>query len=70
MAAVVVTRPAVLLLDEPTRGLDDAAIAALASVVHRLAIGGAGVVLATHDRRLTGAAHRVVRLEDGRVTQP
>jgi energy-coupling factor transport system ATP-binding protein len=67
LGAVAVTRPAVLLLDEPTRGLDAAAIAALAGLLHAFATAGAGVLVATHDRRLVRAAHRVWRLDQGRV---
>jgi energy-coupling factor transporter ATP-binding protein EcfA2 len=67
LAAVTVTRPGVLVLDEPTRGLDDGAIAALATLLHAHAAAGAAVLVATHDRRLTRAAHRVVTLGEGRI---
>jgi len=62
LAAVAVTRPPVLLLDEPTHGLDDGAIAALAALLHERAAAGAAVLVASHDRRLVAAAHRSVRL--------
>jgi energy-coupling factor transport system ATP-binding protein len=62
LAAVSVTDPPLLLLDEPTRGLDGEAIAALARLLHERAAAGAGVLVASHDRRLTRAAHREVRL--------
>jgi energy-coupling factor transport system ATP-binding protein len=68
LAAVAVTRPVVLLLDEPTRGLDTAAIAALAATLHDLAAAGTGVLVATHDQRLARAAHRVLHLAGGRIT--
>lgn len=70
LGAVTVTRPPLLLLDEPTRGLDDAAIAALARLLHERAAEGAAVLLATHDRRLVQAAGRVVGLESGCSTPP
>lgn len=65
LGAVLVTRPRVVLLDEPTRGLDAGAIAALAGLLHGLAGGGAAVLVATHDRRLLPAAHREVGLDGG-----
>jgi energy-coupling factor transport system ATP-binding protein len=65
VAAMAAGRPAALLLDEPTRGLDRAALVAVAAEIHALAATGTAVLLATHDRRLWAAAHRCVRLEDG-----
>ena len=67
LGAVMVTRPGVLLLDEPTRGLDNSAIAALAQLLHRQAQAGTAVLVATHDQRLVQAAHRVVRLAGGQI---
>ncbi len=62
LAAVVVGRPAVLLLDEPTRGLDDGAIFRLGQLLDRLAAEGAAILLATHDRRLVRWADRALAL--------
>lgn len=68
LAAVLVGRPAIALLDEPTRGMDDAARRSLAAALHRLAAEGASVVLATHDGQLARQlGGRVVRIEDGGV---
>jgi energy-coupling factor transport system ATP-binding protein len=67
LAAVAVTRPGLWLLDEPTRGLDDAAIVALAALLQEAAGAGAAVLVASHDRRLVRATHRQVRLVDGRL---
>ncbi|MEU1127323.1 ATP-binding cassette domain-containing protein [Streptomyces sp. NPDC005899] len=66
LALVLTARPPLLLLDEPTRGLDYAAKARLVGVLRRLAAEGHAVVLATHDVELTAElAHRVVILADG-----
>jgi energy-coupling factor transport system ATP-binding protein len=67
LAAVAVTRPPLWLLDEPTRGLDDGAIAGLAGLLHRHVGAGGAALVATHDERLTRAAHRRLRLAGGRV---
>jgi energy-coupling factor transporter ATP-binding protein EcfA2 len=60
--------PAVVCLDEPTRGMDRARKGALASHLGELAAGGVAVLVATHDCELAAAfAERVVLLGDGEV---
>jgi energy-coupling factor transporter ATP-binding protein EcfA2 len=60
LAVVLVARPRVLLLDEPTRGLDYPAKAALAAVLRSLAYDGRAVMVATHDVEFAAAAADVV----------
>ncbi|MFS4096645.1 ATP-binding cassette domain-containing protein, partial [Streptomyces sp. AF1A] len=68
LAVVLTARPPLLLLDEPTRGLDYAAKARLADVLRALAAQGHAIVLATHDVELAAEiAHRVVLLAEGEV---
>ena len=68
LAVVLAARPPLLLLDEPTRGLDYAAKARLTAVLHGLAAEGHAIVLATHDVELAAElAHRVVILADGEI---
>jgi energy-coupling factor transport system ATP-binding protein len=58
----------VLLLDEPTRGLDYPAKAELADILRRLADEGRAVMVATHDVEFAAvAADRVVVLAEGEV---
>jgi energy-coupling factor transport system ATP-binding protein len=60
--------PGVVLLDEPTRGLDYAAKRQLAAVVDRLAADGRAVVVATHDVEFVAlAADRVVVMAEGEI---
>jgi energy-coupling factor transport system ATP-binding protein len=60
--------PAVLALDEPTRGMDRGAKAELAREVRRRAEQGQAVIVATHDPEFAAAcANRAVLLADGRV---
>jgi energy-coupling factor transport system ATP-binding protein len=60
--------PRVVLLDEPTRGLDYAAKRRLIGVLDQLADQGAAVVVATHDVEfVAAAADRVVVLAEGEV---
>ncbi|MGW6908215.1 ABC transporter ATP-binding protein [Streptomyces sp. NPDC054940] len=68
LAVVLTARPPLLLLDEPTRGLDYAAKSRLLTVLRGLAAEGHAIVLATHDVELAAElAHRVVLLADGEV---
>jgi energy-coupling factor transport system ATP-binding protein len=60
--------PAVVLLDEPTRGLDYNAKRSLIRIVHDLAAEGRAVVVSTHDVEfVAAAADRVVVLADGDI---
>ncbi|MFB7788380.1 ABC transporter ATP-binding protein [Streptomyces vinaceus] len=68
LALVLTGRPSLLLLDEPTRGLDYAAKARLIEVLRGLAADGHAIVLATHDVELAAElAHRVVILAGGEI---
>ncbi|MFF8604907.1 ABC transporter ATP-binding protein [Streptomyces sp. NPDC015346] len=68
LAVVLTGRPPLLLLDEPTRGLDYAAKARLVARLRGLAAEGHAIVLATHDVELAAElAHRVVILAGGEV---
>jgi energy-coupling factor transporter ATP-binding protein EcfA2 len=69
LAAVLPGRPDLVLLDEPTRGMDDAAADALIRLVSRLRDQGSSIVLATHDADLRAAlADRVLNVSGGTVT--
>jgi energy-coupling factor transport system ATP-binding protein len=60
--------PAVVALDEPTRGMDREAKAALAAELGRRKAAGQAVIVATHDPEFACAcAERVMLLADGRV---
>ncbi|WP_406738631.1 ATP-binding cassette domain-containing protein [Streptomyces sp. NBC_00853] len=68
LALVLTGRPALLLLDEPTRGLDYAAKVRLVEILRGLAADGHAIVLATHDVELAAElAHRVVILAGGEI---
>jgi energy-coupling factor transport system ATP-binding protein len=68
LAIVLTARPPLLLLDEPTRGLDYTAKRRLTTTLRDLATDGHGIVLATHDVELVAeVASRVVVLADGEV---
>ena len=68
IAAVAVGDAPVLVLDEPTRGIDAASRSALEAAVTAHRDGGGAVVIATHDVELAArVATRVVVLGDGDI---
>jgi D-xylose transport system ATP-binding protein len=65
----LLTRPRVLFLDEPTRGVDVGAKAEIHRLIAELAEGGLGVVLVSSDLpELLGMSHRVLVLSLGVAT--
>ncbi|HEY3289692.1 MAG TPA: energy-coupling factor transporter ATPase [Anaerolineae bacterium] len=69
IGAVTVTEPHLVLLDEPTRGLDYAAKRSLAEILRAWKQLGAGILLVTHDVEYAAeCADRVVLLAQGSIT--
>jgi energy-coupling factor transport system ATP-binding protein len=68
LAVQLSASPQVILLDEPTRGLDHLAKERLATVLAELAADGRAVVVSTHDVEFVATvASRVVVLAEGEV---
>jgi energy-coupling factor transport system ATP-binding protein len=68
LAAILIAEPEILLLDEPTLGLDYLQKARLVEVLGELRDEGKSVLMATHDVELVAAcADRSVVLKDGQV---
>lgn len=63
----LINRPRLLLLDEPTASLDDAAADEVASAIRMLRERGVAILLASHDSRLDGLESQSLRLEAGKV---
>ncbi|GAB2583102.1 ABC transporter ATP-binding protein [Kribbella endophytica] len=68
LAVVLCGAPPLLLLDEPTRGLDYGAKRRLVEILRELAADGHAVVLSTHDVEMVAeVATRVLVLADGEL---
>lgn len=68
---VGLSRPCeILLLDEPTTGLDRQARTAVVAAIGALAAEGVDIVISTHDEELIGVADTRVDLADGRIAAP
>jgi len=69
LAKWLLTEPKVLLLDEPTRGIDVGAKQEIYAQIERLAAGGMAIVLVSSELpEVLGLADRVLVLHEGRVT--
>ena len=68
IACVIAMRPRVIVLDEPTTGLDARESAEVMVILGRLRRDGHAIVMVSHDMRLVARyADRVVRMEEGRI---
>lgn len=68
IAGALAMKPAYLVLDEPTAGLDYEGRQAILQHITDVNRAGTGVLLATHDLRdLYDTVDRVIGLEDGRI---
>jgi energy-coupling factor transport system ATP-binding protein len=68
LAAVLVSQPQVIVLDEPSRGMDPARRALLAQALRSRTARGAAVLIATHDAGFAEAiADRHVEIVEGHV---
>ncbi|MEW1911171.1 ABC transporter ATP-binding protein [Kitasatospora sp. NPDC085895] len=70
VARALVNRPDLLLCDEPTGNLDSASAGAVLERFERLNDEGYTLVMITHDPAVAARARRVVRIADGRLTEP
>ncbi|MEZ6037482.1 MAG: ABC transporter ATP-binding protein [Planctomycetota bacterium] len=67
IARALVTRPALLLADEPTGNLDTKTSHEIMALFRRLHDQGNTIVLVTHERDIAEQARRVVTIRDGLV---
>ncbi|MRS05520.1 energy-coupling factor ABC transporter ATP-binding protein, partial [bacterium] len=68
LGAMSITKPQVLILDEPTRGLDQLAKNSLLALLKEWNATGVTLLMVTHDVELAASfASRVILLEEGRL---
>ncbi len=68
IARAIVTRPAIVLADEPTANVDSATANALLDLMQRLnEEHNVTFLFSTHDQRVMDRARRLIRLKDGKL---
>ena len=71
LAKILLTEPKILLLDEPTKGIDAFAKQTLMAILRRLSEGGVTVLIVTHDTEFAAEiSGRCAMLFDGKVISP
>lgn len=70
LARALVTKPAVVLADEPTGNLDSAAGQTILRLLRRTADEGQTILMVTHDPQAASYADRTIRIEDGCISEP
>ena len=69
VCAAVAHEPRLLLADEPTGELDERSASDVYDLLARIAAGGTGVILVSHDPRAVSSTDRAVRIRDGRAAE-
>ena len=67
IARALVTRPAIILADEPTGALDSHTSKEVMEVFRQLNADGMTVVIVTHDPGVGAATNRIIRIVDGEI---
>ena len=69
IARAIVTKPSLILADEPTGNLDSKTTIEIMDIFHELHDAGNTIVLITHDDEVAKQASRIVRIKDGQLTE-
>ena len=69
IARALVTKPPVLLADEPTGALDSKTGIEVMGILRELNLSGNTIILITHDNDLAAEAKRIIRIYDGKITE-
>ena len=69
IARAIVTKPSLILADEPTGNLDSHTSRDIIEIFKRLNALGNTILLITHDPDVAAEATRVVRIKDGKISE-
>jgi putative ABC transport system ATP-binding protein len=69
IARAIVTKPSLILADEPTGNLDSKTTIEIMDIFHELHRQGNTIVLITHDPSVAAQAERSVHILDGKLTE-
>ncbi len=69
IARALVTKPPIILADEPTGNLDSKSGAEIIRILHDLHAKGNTIILITHDPNVAQQAKRMIRISDGLIVE-
>lgn len=69
IARAIVTKPSLILADEPTGNLDSKTTTEIMDIFHELHDAGNTIVLITHDNDVAQQASRIVYIRDGKLSE-
>lgn len=69
IARAMITKPRIILADEPTGALDSKTSVEVMNILRQLNDEGMTIVLVTHERGVANYSHRIVHLKDGLIEQ-
>lgn len=69
IARAIVTRPSLILADEPTGNLDSRTSQEIMDIFHELHEQGNTIVLITHDSNVARQASRIIHIKDGKLSE-
>ena len=69
IARAIVTKPKLILADEPTGALDSRTSQEIIDIFHELHAQGNTIVLITHDNNIAREAQRSIHILDGQITE-
>ncbi len=69
IARAVAARPPIILADEPTGNLDSRSGEEVMRILTELSQEGRTIILITHDIDIANTAKRIVRIQDGKITE-
>ncbi len=67
IARAIVTKPILLLADEPTGNLDTENGENILTLFKELVLTGTTIIMVTHDLNLAKSSHKIVKLQDGKI---
>jgi len=67
IARALVTRPSILLADEPTGNLDSSTTEEIMNLFDDLHAAGHTLIMVTHEQEIAAHAARVLRMNDGEI---
>ena len=69
LPAALSNNPRVVLMDEPSEGLDETSKKTLIAWIRALSLRNHAILIATHDHDISACANREIRIEDGSLTE-